>query len=147
MLRRISTILASLAMIGLCALPASAATSAAHASTHKFTVPTMTHHNIVTGWGTYQKINALRVRVHVCAKQTGGQFAGGGPTFAVGAVVVVSNAAGATKNVGAVIINGHRGSNVCANLTFTFFSAHLKVYTFAGNRGRILAKSAIKKIY
>lgn len=147
MLRRISTILASVAMIGLCALPASAATTAAHASSHNFSVPTMKSHNIVTGWGSYQKINSLRVKIHICARQTGSQFAGGGPTFAVGAVAVVSNSRGATKNVGGVIINGHRGSTNCATLTFTFYSAHLKVYTFAGNMGRILAKSTAKKIY
>jgi hypothetical protein len=143
MLRRISALLASVAVLALCALPASASTSdnrAAHAATHKFTVPAIKHHNVVTAWGTYQKINSARVKVTVCAKQTG-------PAFAVGAIAVVSNSKGKTKNIAAVVINGKRGSGACGFMTFVFYTAHLKVHTFIGQGGRIVATGPVKTIY
>ena len=146
MLRRISTILASMAVLALCALPASASTastastSAAHATTHNFTVPTIKHHNVVTAWGKYTKINAARVRIQICAKQTG-------PAFAVGAIAVASKANGASKNIAAVIIQGHRGSTACGVMTFIFYTAHLKVHTFIGQGGKIIATGPVKKIY
>lgn len=143
MLRRISTILASIAVLALCALPASASTTdhqAAHAATHNFTVPAIKKHNVVTAWGNYTRINSARVRVVICAKQTG-------PAFAVGAIAVVSKANGSSKNIAAVIIQGHRGSGVCGVMTFIFYTAHLKVHTFIGQGGRIIATGPVKKIY
>ncbi|MBV9451154.1 MAG: hypothetical protein JO345_35230 [Streptosporangiaceae bacterium] len=132
-----------MAVLALCALPASASTastSAAHAATHNFTVPTIKHHNVVTAWGKYTKINSARVRVQICVKQTG-------PAFAVGAIAVVSKANGSSKNIAAVIIQGHRGSEACGVMTFIFYTAHLKVHTFIGQGGKIIATGAVKKIY
>lgn len=140
MLRRISTILASMAVLALCALPASASTSTAHATTHNFTVPTIKHHNVVTAWGKYTKINSARVRIQICAKQTG-------PAFAVGAIAVASKANGSSKNIAAVIIQGHRGSAACGVMTFIFYTAHLKVHTFIGQGGKIIATGPVKTIY
>jgi hypothetical protein len=143
MLRRISAIFASIAIVGFFALPASASTTdtwAAHAATHNFTVPTIKHHNVVTAWGNYQKINAARVKVTICAKQTGS-------AFAVGAIAVVSNSRGKTKNIAAVIIDGKRGSGACGHMTFVFYTAHLTVHTFIGKGGRIIATGPAKKIY
>ena len=140
MLRRISTIAASLAMVALCALPAAASTSAVHATTHKFTVPTIQHHNVVTAWGTFTRVNAARVVVTVCVRQTGS-------APSVGAVAVVSKANGSTKNIGAVIIGGHKGETACGRMSFIFYTAHLKVHSFIGKGGHIIFTSAVKKIY
>jgi hypothetical protein len=141
MLRRISTLLvASAGMIGLCALPASASTTAAHATTHSFTFPTIKGHNVVKAWGWYEKINAARVYVKVCEEQTGS-------AYAVVAEAVVYNAAGKSKNISAVILQGKKGNEACGHITFTFYSAHLKIHSFVGNGGKILASSAVKKIY
>ncbi len=140
MLRRISTILASMAVLALCALPASASTATAHATTHNFTVPVIKHHNVVTAWGKYTKINSARVRIQICAKQTG-------PAFAVGAIAVASKANGSSKNIAAVIIQGHRGSAAFGVMTFIFYTAHLKVHTFIGQGGKIIFTGPVKKIY
>ncbi|HEX6522729.1 MAG TPA: hypothetical protein VF070_22400 [Streptosporangiaceae bacterium] len=132
-----------MAVLALCALPATASTahtSAAHATTHNFTVPGIKHHNVVTGWGQFTKINSARVRVRVCVKQTG-------PAFAVGAIAVVSKANGSSKNIAAVVIQGHRGSSACGVMTFIFYTAHLKVHTFIGQGGKIIATGPVKKIY
>lgn len=140
MLRRIWTLIAAVTMIGICALPASASTSAAHAATHKFTMPTIKHHNVVQGWGTFTKINSERVVVTVCVKQTGS-------AFAVGAVAVVSKPNGSTKNIGAVIIGQGKGATSCDHMSFVFYTAHLRVHTFIAQGGKIIATSSVKKIY
>jgi hypothetical protein len=140
MLRRISTLIASAAMVGLCAIPASASTSAAH-GVNNFTAPGIKgHYNVVQGWGSYKKLNAVRVQVRMCVKQTGN-------AFAVGAEALVYNNAGKTKNIAGIILQGHKGQTACGTTTFLFYSAHLKVFTFVGNGGHIVAKSALKKIY
>jgi hypothetical protein len=144
MLRRLSAIAAAAAMIGLCTLPAtlpaSASTTAAHATTHKFTVPTIKHHNVVTAWGSYTRVSPARVVINICAKQTG-------RAFAVGAIAVASKANGASKNIAAVVLEQRVGTTFCGHMSFIFYTAHLKVYAFVGAGGHIIAKSAVKKIY
>jgi hypothetical protein len=145
MLRRISTLVAAVAMIGTCAfaLPALASPSgahAAHATAHKFNAPTIKKHNVVSGWGTYTRVNSARVVVHVCVRQTGS-------AFAVGTIAVASKANGSSKKIAAVVIAGKKGSTACGYRSFVFYTAHLKVYTFVGKGGRIIATSAAKKIY
>ena len=143
MLRRFSALFAAAAVIGgLCTVPmlSASAAPARHASQHNFTVPTIPHHNVVTAWGNYTKINAARVHVQICERQTGS-------AFAVVAQALVYNSSGKTKNISAVIIKGHKGDTACGQMTFLFYSAHLKVYTFLGQGGRIVAKSSLKKIY
>ncbi len=141
MLRRISTLIASAAIVGLCAIPASASTTAAHSSTHNFTMPSIKgHYNVVKGWGSYHKLNAARVRVTACVQQTGN-------AFAVGAEAVAYNAQGRSKNIAGVILQGHKGQKSCGTMTFLFYGVHLKVFTFVGNGGHIVAKSSMKKIY
>lgn len=140
MLRRLSAFAAAAAMIGLCTLPASASTATPHATTHTFTVPTIKNHNVVKAWGSYTRVNSARVVVTVCAKQTG-------PAFAVGAIAVVSKANGASKNIAAVVLEQRVGTTFCGHMSFLFYTAHLKVYAFIGAGGRIIAKSAVKKIY
>ncbi len=141
MLRRFSALFAAAAIIGgLCALPASAAPAAAHATKHNFTMWTPKNHNVVTGWGNYTKINSARVHVYVCVKQTGS-------AFAVGAEALAYNSSGKTKNIAAVIILGHKGNTACGQMTFLFYASHLKVFTFVGSGGKIIARSSLKKIY
>lgn len=145
MLRRISTLIASAALIGLCAIPASASTTAAHAShsngTHNFTAPSIKgRYNVVKGWGSYKKLNAFRVKVTMCTEQTGN-------AFAVGAEALAYNSSGHTKNIAGIIIQGHKGQKSCGSITFLFYSSHLKVFTFVGKGGHIVAKSSLKKIY
>jgi hypothetical protein len=143
MLRRFSALFAAAAVIGgLCTVPALSASAApaSHASRHNFSVPTISHRNVVTAWGNYTKINSARVHVQICAKQTGS-------AFAVGAQALVYNTRGKTKNISAVIILGRKGDTACGQITFTFYSAHLKVFTFVGQGGRIIARSSLKKIY
>lgn len=142
MLRRISTLIASAAMVGLCAIPASASTAAAHGS-HNFTMPSIKgHYNVVKGWGSYDRLNSVRVKVTACVEQTGGN------PYAVAAEAVAYNSSGRSKNIAGFIIQGHKGQVSCGHITFIFYGVHLKVFTFVGgSNGKMLAKSALKKIY
>ncbi len=136
MLRRISLIAGSAAMLALSALPASAATMHMRSSTHSISFPGL---HGVKAWGNYTK-TSRGVRLYVCAEDTVRSV------FAAGAVGLVSNASGSLHtNLGAVDIGYHQ--TTCRNMTLRY-TAHLKVYTFTGtNTGRIGAKSKIKTIY
>ena len=134
MLRRLSLIAASAAMLAISALPASAAT--AQSSTHKIAFPGLRG---VKAWGTYVK-TSKGVKLNVCAEDT---VPG---VFAAGAVAVASNASGKLHvNFGAVAMGYHQ--TVCRSMT-VHYTAHLKVYTFTGtNTGRIGSHSKTKKLY
>ena len=136
MLRRISLIAASTAMLALSALPASAATTHMQSSAHSISFPRLYG---VKAWGNYTK-TSRGVRLYVCAEDTVRSV------FAAGAVALVSNASGSRHaNLGAVDIGYHQG--VCRSMTL-HYTSHLKVYTFTGtNAGRIGSKSRIKTIY
>ncbi len=132
MLRRLSVIAASAAMLALSALPASAAP---HSSTHKLSFPS---HSGISAWGNYKK-TSKGIYVNVCAKDTGS-------AFAVGAVVVGTNANGSRQdNLGAVAF-GH-GTTQCRFGTIRY-SSHLKTYLITYNsHGYISYKSGYKKIF
>lgn len=134
MFRRISAIAASAAMLGLAALPASAATM--RSSTHAISFPSL--HGL-RAWGNYAKAGS-RVRINVCTEDTGRGV------FAVAAVTLASNASNSRHSeLGAVAIGYHQ--TVCRSETLPY-SGHLRVYTFIGtNAGTIAAKSKIKTIY
>ena len=134
MLRRISLIAASTAMLALSALPASA--SAMPSSTHKLSFPGL---HGVKAWGTYVK-TSRGVRVAVCAEDTSRSV------FAAGAVVVASNASKKFHaNVGAVAFGYHQ--EICRSMTLRY-TAHLNVYTFTGTKkGTIGSRSKTKTIY
>jgi hypothetical protein len=134
MLRRISTVAAAAAMLGLSALPASAATM--KSNTHSISFPGL--HGL-NAWGNYTK-SGSKVRINVCAEDT---VRG---VFAVGAVTLVSNANNSRHSeLGAVAIGYHQ--IVCRSETL-HYTNHLHVYTFIGsNRGTIPAKSKTKSIY
>ena len=126
------------------AIPTKSATPAKSATpggsgTHKFTVPAIPGDNVVSASGSYTKIGTARVKVTVCAKQTGG-------TQQVGAVAVAYNASGASKNVGAVVLTG-TGTSSCGTITFLFYTAHLKVHSFIGNQGKIAKTGPTLTLY
>ncbi len=132
MLRRLSVIAASAAMLTLSALPAFAAP---HSSTHKLSFPSL---HGVKAWGTYRETSG-GVKIYVCAKDTGNYFA-------VGAVTLASNSSNTlVSNLGAVAIGP--GQTVCRSGTL-HLTGHLRVYTFtAGDNGRITHRSKTKTIY
>ena len=132
MLRRLSVIAASAAMLAFSALPASAA---AHSSTHKLSFP---RHSGISASGNY-KVTSKGIYVNVCVKDTGS-------AIAVGAVVVATNASGShSRNLGAVAF-GH-GTTQCRFGTIPY-SSHLKTYiTSYNSMGFISYKSAYKKIF
>ncbi len=132
MLRRLSVIAASAAMLAASALPAFATT---HASTHKLAFPS---HSGISESGTY-KVTSKGVYITVCAKDTGS-------AFAVGAVVVGTNSSGSrSANLGAVAM-GH-GTNQCRFGTIRY-SSHLKTYLIGyTSHGTIAFKTSLKKIF
>ena len=107
--------------------------------THNFTVPAIPGDNVVSASGSYTKMGTARVKVTVCAKQTGG-------TQQVGAVAVAYNASGASKNIGAVVLTGP-GTHSCGTITFLFYTAHLKVHSFIGNQGKIIKTGPVLTLY
>jgi hypothetical protein len=134
MLRRITIIAAAAAMLGLSALPASAATM--KSNTHSISFPGL--HGL-NAWGNYTKSGA-KVRINVCVAETLGGV------FAAGAVTTVSNANNSRHSVLGAVAIGHRQS-VCTSETL-HYTNHLHVYTFiGGNNGTIRAKSVVKTIY
>jgi hypothetical protein len=137
MMRRISLVAASAAMLALSALPASAATmGSATATTHNLSFPGLAG---VKAWGNYAKVSR-GLKVNVCAETTKKGI------FAVGAVTVASNSTGKLHtNLGAVSIGYHQ--TVCRSMTLRY-SAHLKIYTFtANNKGMINHQTKMKKVF
>ena len=118
---------------------ATSSPTSAGSGTHNFTVPAIPGDNVVTAWGSYTKIGTARVKVTMCAKQTG-------TASAVGALALVYNASGASKNVGAVVLTGP-GDTICVSNTFVFYTAHLKVHAFIGDHGNIAKTGPVRTIY
>jgi hypothetical protein len=67
-------------------------------------VPSIPGDNVVSAYGSYAKIGSARVKVTMCAKQTG-------TAFSVGAIALVYDASGASKNIGATILTGPGNSS------------------------------------
>jgi hypothetical protein len=134
MLRRLSLIAGSAAMVALSALPASAAPM--HVTTHQLHFPGL---HGVKAWGTYVKVSK-GLKVHVCAEDT---VKG---VFASGAVLVASNSTKKfSTNLGAVAFGYHQ--MICRDMTLRL-SAHAKVYTFtANNKGQINHRSKTKNLF
>ena len=102
-------------------------------------MPAIPGDNVVSAWGSYTKIGTARVKVTMCAKQTG-------TAPAVGAIALVYNASGASKNIGAVVLTGP-GNTICVAMTFVFYTAHLKVHAFIGDHGNIAKTGPVLTIY
>jgi hypothetical protein len=134
MMRRISLVAASAAMLAVSALPASAATMGS--TTHKLSFPAMSG---LKAWGTYTKV-AKGIKLNVCAKDTSNSI------YAVGAVALASNSNYKMhSNLGAVAFGDHQ--TICRTMTL-HFTSHLQVYSISlNNKGMITHKSKLKKIY
>ena len=96
-------------------------------------MPSIPGNNVVTAYGSYTKIGTAQVKVTMCAKQTG-------TAFSVGAIALVYNASGASKNIGATILTGP-GDTTCVSNTFLLYTAHLKVHAFIGGSGGTIIKT------
>ena len=108
--------------------------------THNFTVPAIPGDDVVTAWGSYTKTGTARVKVTMCAKQTG-------TAFSVGAIALVYSASGSSQNIGATILTGP-GNSSCVSNTFILYTAHLKVHAFiGGNKGTIVKTGPVLTIY
>jgi hypothetical protein len=132
MLRRLSVIAASAAMLAASALPAFATT---HTSTHKLAFPS---HSGVSAWGNYKK-TSKGIYINVYAKDTGS-------AFAVAAVVVATNSNGTrSRNLGAVAM----GHNTTQYRFGTIpYSSHLETYLIGyTSHGTIAFKTGLKKLF
>ena len=120
--------------------PTSSPTSTSSGGTHNFTVPSIPGDNVVSAYGSYAKIGSARVKVTMCAKQTG-------TAFSVGAIALVYDASGASKNIGATILTGP-GNSSCVSNTFILYTAHLKVHAFiGGSSGTIVKTGPVLTLY
>jgi hypothetical protein len=133
MLRRLSVIAATAAMLAASALPAFAANQSS--STHKLAFP---GHSGISAWGNYHK-TSKGIYVNVCSKDTKS-------AFAVGAVVVATNSSGSkSSNLGAVAM-GHNAQQ-CRFGTIPY-SSHLKTYVIGyTSHGTIAFKTSLKKLF
>jgi hypothetical protein len=103
-------------------------------------VPAIPGDNVVSASGSYTKIGTARVKVTMCAKQTGA-------AFSVGAIALVYTASGAVQNIGATILTGP-GNSSCVSNTFILYTAHLKVHAFiGGNNGTIVKTGPVLTLY
>ena len=103
-------------------------------------MPAIPGNNVVTAYGSYTKIGTARVKVTMCAKQTG-------TAFSVGAVALVYSASGASQNIGATILTGP-GDTTCVSRTFILYTAHLKVHAFiGGSNGTIVKTGPVLTLY
>jgi hypothetical protein len=133
MLRRISLVTASAAMVAISALPASAAVMAS--GTHKLSFPGLSG---VSASGTYTK-TSHGVKVSVCAEDTSHAY------YAVAVDVRALNASGKSSEVGAVSMGYHQ--TVCRTMTLKY-TTHLRVSEFAVNsKGHVSKRSSVKNIY
>ncbi|HZR54952.1 MAG TPA: hypothetical protein VFB06_36310 [Streptosporangiaceae bacterium] len=103
-------------------------------------MPSIPGDNVVSAYGTYTKLGTSRVKVTMCATQTG-------TAYAVGALALAYNSSGASKNVGATVLPG-AAKTQCGTIIFLLYTAHLKVHAFiGGNNGTITKTGPVKTIY
>jgi hypothetical protein len=94
----------------------------------------------VEGWGTYDKINAYRVHVEVCAEKIGS-------ATAVGVEAIAYNSDYSEQGeIASVLLPETPGKQGCSQVNL-LYTAHLKVFAFVGQGGTIVKKSALKSIY
>lgn len=119
---------------------ATSSSTSTSSGTHSFTVPSIPGDNVVSAYGSYEKIGTARVKVTMCAKQTG-------TAFSVGAIALVYSASGSSQNIGATILTGP-GNSSCVSNTFILYTAHLKVHAFiGGSKGTIIKTGPVLTIY
>jgi hypothetical protein len=113
--------------------PHTSSPASTSSGTHNFSVPAIAGENVVTGSGSYTKLGTARVKVTMCAKQTGS-------AFSVGAEALAYSASGASQNIGATILTGP-GNTTCVSTIFILYTAHLKVHDFIGGSGGTIVKT------
>jgi hypothetical protein len=142
MLRRISTVAAAAAMLGLIALPATANAQAHHPSHGNFSVPSANSSIKASGsykFTTFHKKNVVQVKL--CASLSGSAFF----------VIAEANAYGSNGKidgqVAATVGQETPGHKSCGTAYLPGLS-HLKVYTKVyGSNGKIVKQTALKSIY
>jgi hypothetical protein len=113
-------------------------TDPAIAGSGTFTAPEVS--SAIVAHGSYQKINAHRMYVQVCAKKVGN-------VSAVGVEAIAYNSDYSLQGeIASIILPATPGQQGCTQ-TYLLYSAHLKVYTFIGSGGSITQKSAMKTIF
>lgn len=126
-------------MIGLCALPASAAPATPHSASHSFTIPSAS--SAVKAWGSYTIINSVRIKVSICVKQTGSAASVEGEATAYGA-----NGKQEGLPFGATILP--QSPRQECNTTYLLFVKHLKVHTAIRNaNGKVIKASKVKTLF
>ena len=96
-------------------------------------MPSIPGDNVVSAYGSYAKIGTARVKVTMCAKQTGA-------AFSVGDEALAYTASGSSQNLGATILTGP-GNESCVTNTFILYTAHLKVHDFIGGSNGTIIKT------
>jgi hypothetical protein len=142
MLRRISTVGAAAAMIGICAVPATIANAqAAHPSHGSFNVPSASSSIKASGsyqFTTYRKASV--VKVSICAKLTGNAF------FVV-AEAEASNSSGKEDGAIAATVGQETPGHKSCGVAYLHGLKHLKVFSEIGSGGSIAKKTSLKTIY
>jgi hypothetical protein len=140
MLRRISTAVASAAVLGVCVLPATANASTHHARSGSFTIPSAS--SDVKAWGSWSTFSSSLIKVQVCIKASNS-------SYDVGAEARGYNSGGKTSlanEIGAVYLQGASSHQACGT-RYIRYLAHLKVYSFYAKNGKIIKTSKTKTIW
>jgi hypothetical protein len=139
MLRRISTAVASAAVLGLCVLPATANASTHHARSGKFTIPSAS--SDVKAWGSWST-SGSRIKVEVCVKASNSSY----DVAAEAKGFNSKNQTSLINQVGAVYLQGASSHQACGTRLISYTS-HLKVYSFYAKNGKIIKNSSTKTIW
>jgi hypothetical protein len=134
MLRKICVVAAGIALLGMTALPASAAT-ASHPKVHSFTVPAATG---VSAWGSYYTSGGS-VHVTLCVKETARNV-----DFALATGVALNANASRHQQVTAEILG--TGKQVCRTMT-TKDTRHLYAQVTSGTSDGHAHIGKMKRIY
>lgn len=135
MLRTVSAAAIGMAILGVTALPASAA-PASHPKTHTFTLPAATG---IKAWGTYYTASG-KAHITACVKETKSNV------DLASAVLTAMNASITRHQSLAVDILGRSGKQVCKSLV-TKDTAHLYGIATSGTTDGKVHISKLKKIY
>ncbi|HEY1627099.1 MAG TPA: hypothetical protein VGG16_25240 [Streptosporangiaceae bacterium] len=142
MLRRLSTVAAAAAMLGICALPATANAQADHPSHGTFTVPSANSTIKASGsytFTTFHKKNV--VKIQICATLKGGS------AWVLAEAVSYNSNRKSHQAIAAAVSQQTPGHKSCA-LNYLPYTSHLKVFTeIGGSNGKIAKKSSMKSIY
>jgi len=140
MLRRISTAVASAAVLGLCVLPATANASTHHARSGSFTIPSAS--SDVKAWGSWSTYSSTLIKVQVCVKASNSSYDVGAQAKAYNS----KNQTSLTNQIGAVYLVGASTHQACGTRYIRYLS-HLKVSSFYAKNGKVIKTSKTKTIW